>query len=56
MQAENASVEELPKGVVFEDGLAEVGPLVWWWDGEAWHGPEGSGDYGDSESQARRRS
>jgi hypothetical protein len=39
--------------VTLHDGHADVAPFVWFWDGESWDGPEGSGDYSASESDAR---
>jgi hypothetical protein len=39
--------EDLPRAVVHTDSDADVAALVWWWDGQCWHGPPESGDYVD---------
>lgn len=36
--------------VMLHDGYAEVAPFVWYWDGERWDGPEGTGDYPPADS------
>ena len=47
--------EDLPRAVVHTDSDADVAALVWWWDGQCWHGPPESGDYGAVARQARSR-
>jgi hypothetical protein len=46
---EEYAEEDLPRGVVHTgpDSSADVAALVWWWDGQSWHGPPESGNYVD---------
>ena len=47
--------EEGATGVVtLHEWHAEVGPLVWFWDGHRWQGPEGTGDYDAAPSHAHQ--
>lgn len=55
-ESEQQGERERPRAVLHHDPATDPAPLVWWWDGERWHGPRESGDYGARSSQSRSRS
>jgi hypothetical protein len=56
-ESRETRAEPEPAGDVrLHAGHAEVLPFVWAWDGDRWHGPEGSGRYEREPSQSPSRS